>query len=46
MDRHATAWLAWSLVTLSVALLLGGISLSRTVRSTVPALPSGGQAPV
>jgi len=32
MRHHATAWLAWSLVALSVALLLGGIALARTTR--------------
>jgi len=42
--RCAAAWLAWSLVTLSVALLLGGIALARTTRSTVPELPYGGEA--
>jgi hypothetical protein len=42
MDRRA-AWLAWSLAALSVALLLGGIALSRAASSTAPALPFGGE---
>jgi hypothetical protein len=37
------AWLAWSLVALSLALLLGGIALSRVASSTVPDLPFGGE---
>ena len=37
------AWLAWSLVALSLALLLGGIALSRAASSTVPDLPFGGE---
>ena len=44
MGRRATARLAWSLVTLSVALLLGGIALSRAVRSTAVELAYGGEA--
>ena len=44
MSRRVSAWLAWSLVALSVALFGGGISLSWTVRSTVPALPYGSRA--
>jgi hypothetical protein len=43
MSRRAAAWLAWSLVALSVALLLGGIALSRAASSTVPDLPFGGE---
>jgi len=43
MGRRA-AWLAWSLVTLSVALLVGGIALARMTRSTVPGLPYGSEA--
>src|SRR5215211_5477917 len=43
MGRRA-AWLARSLVTLSVALLVGGIALARMTRSTVPGLPYGSQA--
>jgi hypothetical protein len=35
MERRA-AWLGWSLVVLSVALLVGGIALSRAASSTVP----------
>src|SRR5687767_7598764 len=42
MDRRA-AWLAWSLVVLSVALLVGGIALSRAASSTVPDLSFGGE---
>jgi hypothetical protein len=44
MSRRAAAWLAWTLVALSVALLVGGVALSRTKRSTVPELPYGGEA--
>ncbi len=44
MGRRAASWLAWSLVTLSVALLLGGIALSRTTGATVPGLAYGGRA--
>ncbi|HET7479898.1 MAG TPA: histidine kinase [Rubrobacteraceae bacterium] len=33
MVRRAVAWLAWSLVALSVALLVGGIALARTAGS-------------
>jgi hypothetical protein len=39
MSRHTAAWPAWSLVALSVALLLGGLALGRTTNSTVPELP-------
>jgi hypothetical protein len=35
--HHVAAWLAWSLVALSVALLLGGTALSHVVSSTVSA---------
>ena len=42
MDRRA-AWLAWSLAALSVALLVGGIALSRAVSFTAPDLPFGGE---
>ncbi len=42
MSGRAPAWLAWSLATLSLVLVLGGLSLSYTVRSSVPELPSGG----
>src|SRR5215216_450674 len=34
-SRRAAAWLAWSLVALSVALLVGGLVLSRLARSAV-----------
>jgi hypothetical protein len=44
ISRRAAARLAWSLVTLSVALLLGGIALSRTTRATVSELTYGSQA--
>jgi hypothetical protein len=40
---RAASWLAWSLVALSLALLLGGIALSRAASSTVPDLPFGGE---
>jgi hypothetical protein len=42
-STRAAAWLAWSLVALSLALLLGGIALSRAASSTVPDLPFGGE---
>ena len=42
MDRRA-AWLAWSLTALSVALLVGGIALSRAASSTAPDLQFGGE---
>jgi len=41
---RAAAWLAWSLVALSVALLLGGIALARTTRAPVLELTYGSQA--
>jgi hypothetical protein len=44
MSRRAATWLAWSLVALSVALLVGGISLALVTRSTVAELPNGGAA--
>src|SRR5215211_369137 len=44
MRTRAASWLAWSLVALSVALLLGGITLARTTRSTAVELPYGGEA--
>jgi MFS family permease len=43
MRQRAAAWPAWSLVALSVALLLGGIALALVTRSTVPDLPFGGE---
>jgi hypothetical protein len=42
-STRAAAWLAWSLVALSLVLLLGGIALSRAASSTVPDLPFGGE---
>ena len=41
MSHHTSAWLAWSLVAISLALLLGGIALARTTGSIDPELPSG-----
>ncbi|HEY6582757.1 MAG TPA: hypothetical protein VIZ60_16715 [Rubrobacter sp.] len=47
MRPRTTTWLAWSMVVLSVALLVGRISSSRMVNSTVPELPpDGGPDPV
>jgi hypothetical protein len=43
MSIRAASWLAWSLVALSLALLLGGIALSRAASFTVPDLPFGGE---
>jgi hypothetical protein len=43
MSTRAASWLAWSLMALSVALLLGGIALSRAASSTVLELPYGGE---
>ena len=43
MSSRAAAWLAWSVVALSVALLVGGIALSRAAGSAVPDLPLGGE---
>ena len=43
-SHHVAAWLAWSLVALSVALLLSGTALSRVVSSTVSDRPFGGEA--
>ena len=42
-SRRAAAWLAWSLVALSVALLLGGAALSRAASSAVPDLSFVGE---
>ncbi len=42
MGRRTAARLSWSLVALSVALLVGGIALARTTRSIDPELPYGG----
>ena len=36
MSTRAASWLAWSLVTLSVVLLVGGIALDQMTRSTAP----------
>lgn len=44
MSTRTASWLAWSLWALSVALLLGGIALSRTTGATVPELGYGGRA--
>ncbi len=43
MRHRAAAWLAWSLVALSVALLLGGIALFLVTRFAVPDLQFGGE---
>ncbi|HEX2182818.1 MAG TPA: hypothetical protein VHH10_11075 [Rubrobacteraceae bacterium] len=40
---RAASWLAWSLVALSVALLVGGIALSRAASSVAPDLPFSGE---
>src|SRR5215204_5350837 len=39
MSGRAAAWLAWSLVTLSVVLLVGGIALDQMARSTALGRP-------
>ena len=39
MSYRAAPWLAWSLVTLSVVLLVGGIALAQMARSTAPQRP-------
>jgi hypothetical protein len=44
MRRGALAWLAWSLVALAVALLVGGISLARMTMSIVEELPNDSEA--
>src|SRR5215210_4454068 len=36
MNTRAASWLAWSLVTLSVVLLVGGLSFALMTRSSVP----------
>jgi MFS family permease len=41
MSRNTASWLAWSLVALSMAFLVGGIALAWAVRSTAPELPNG-----
>jgi uncharacterized membrane protein len=42
MSSRTAAWLAWSLVGFSVALIVGGIALDRTLGSTDPEPPYGG----
>jgi hypothetical protein len=42
MSGRAAAWLAWTLVALSVASVLGGFILARTTHSVDPTLPYGG----
>jgi hypothetical protein len=42
-NSRAAAWLAWSLAALSVALLVGGLVLSRAASSTVSDLQFGGE---
>jgi hypothetical protein len=44
MRRGALTWLAWSLVALAVALLVGGISLARMTMSIVEDLPNESEA--
>ena len=44
MSRRVAAWLAWTLVALSVALLMGGALLYAATRSAAPELPSGREA--
>src|SRR5829696_1574395 len=39
MSGRAAAWLAWSLVTLSIVLLVGWIALAQIARSTAPGRP-------
>ena len=39
MSRRTAAWLAWSLVVLSVALVVSGVALAQTMSSTAPELP-------
>src|SRR5215217_5201529 len=39
MSTRAASWLAWSLVTLSVVLLVGGLALDQMTRSTAPGRP-------
>jgi len=43
MSTRAASWLAWALVTLSVALLLGGAALSRVASSAVSDLSFVGE---
>jgi hypothetical protein len=44
MRRRAVTWLAWSLVALSVALLVVGLSLARMTRCIAPEIPYGSEA--
>jgi hypothetical protein len=43
MGRRAVAWLAWSLVALSVALIVGGFLLSQAVSTAVAGSAVGGE---
>ena len=43
MSRRTAAWLAWSLVALSVALIVGGFSLSQAVSTAVSGSAVGGE---
>jgi hypothetical protein len=43
MGRRAVAWLAWSLVALSVALIVGGFLLSQAVSTAVAGSVVGGE---
>src|SRR5215207_7063647 len=42
MSTRAASWLAWSLLTLSVVLVVGGIALAQMTRSTATELPYDG----
>jgi hypothetical protein len=42
MGGRAAAWLAWSLVVLSVVLLVGGLSFALMTRSSIPERPYDG----
>jgi hypothetical protein len=44
MSRRTAAWLAWTLVALSVALLVVGIALAATGSSTALESPNGSEA--
>ena len=43
MSRRAATWLAWSLVALSAALIVGGFSLSQAVSTAVSGSAVGGE---
>src|SRR5215203_2992207 len=43
MGTRAATWMAWSLMALSVALLVGGFALSLAASSTVSDRPFGGE---